>query len=321
MTIYRYHKWKNTYILVNKGLKKKYSNPFIYGDDLKKILKESILDVLNMLKPSYDNEDMLVIRILEGGRYYYVYEALSNLLYKKPLLGEIDIKSRLIFNPKDVVTKVIKDEGICGKTNDISHIYIGDTVASGKTMLTLFDRLKPCLQEDIEFIIIGFSTFYGLNRIRKWLEKNNYRYIFIVYGALLGLGWNLTDMTIGDKPSYIPLEIREYTEKRLGNEIANKLCVIGDFTYSTKYIEKYIAERVVQLWEIGVNSSLEETKKKAMNLIREGTTLLMKKGLDIEEIKKILAEEYERRLFLIGKEAKISQIPIEKLISLQKLEE
>ena len=321
MTIYRYHKWKNTYILVNKGLKKKYSDPFIYGEELKKILKESILDVLDILKPSYDNEDILVIRILEGGKYYYTYEALSNLLYKKPLLGEIDIKSRLIFDPKDVVTKVIKDEGICEKTIKISHIYIGDTVASGKTMLTLFGRLKPCLQEDTEFIVIGFSTFYGLNRIKKWLEDNNYKYIFIAYGALLGLGWNLTDMTIGDKPSYVPLEIREYAEKRLGNEIANKLCVIGDFTYSTKYIERYIAERLIQLWEIGVNSSLEETKKKTMNLIREGTSLLMKKGLDIEGIRKILAEEYGRRLFLIGEKTEIRQIPIEKLISLQKLEE
>lgn len=317
MTIYRYNKWKNTYILVNDGLKKKYGDPFVYGEDLKKILKESILDTLDMLKISYNNEDILVIRILEGGRYYYAYEALSNILHKKPLLGEIDIKSRLIFNPEDIITKVIKDKGICGKTVRVDHIYIGDTIASGKTMLTLLERLKPCLKKKAEFIIIGFSTFYGLNRVRKWLEENNYKYIFVAYGALLGLGSNLTDMTIGDTPNYVPLEIREYAEKKLGDEIANKLCVIGDFTYSTKYTKKYIAERIVQLWEIGVNSSSKETRKKIMKLIREGISLLMKKGLGIEEIRKMLAEEYKRRLFLIGKEVRVQQVPIENVLSLQ----
>ncbi len=319
MKIYKYNMWKNTYILVNDGLKNKYGDLYIYGDALKNILKENILDALSSVELPH-NKDIMVIRILEGGRYYYVYEALSNILHKKPLLGEINIKSRLAYDPEDIVTKVVRDKGICREAAKADYIYIGDTIASGKTMLTLLKRLKSCLKRNVKFILIGFFTYYGLDRIRRWLEKNNYEYMFIAYGALLGLGSNLTDMTIGDKPNYIPREIRRYTERKLGKEIANKICIIGDFTYSAKYINKYIAERVIQLWEIGINSDSEETKKKSMNLIREGLTLLMKNGLDIIGIEKILAEEYSRRLFLVGEKVKLDIVHIENVISLQTLD-
>lgn len=318
MTLYRYREWSNTFIIVNDGLKRKYSDPYIYGDELKRILKETILDVLEVRKPS-DNE-ILVIRILEGGRYYYVYEALSNILNERPLLGEIDIKSRIKYDPQDIVTKIIRDEGICEKAEDADEIYIGDTVASGKTMLTLLHHLKPCLRDHVEFRIMGFMTLYGLSRIKKWIDENGFKHIFIAYGALLGIAPNLTDMIMGGRLNYIPSEIKNYAVKKLGSEIANKLCVVGDFTYSTKYIDKYIAERIIQLWEIGVSSNSYDTKMKTISLIREGLSTLMKIGLNMNRIEETLAEEYIRRLFLMGEEAEVKRISIEKIISLKEIE-
>ncbi len=315
MKVYEYHEWENTFVIVNKGIREKYADPYLSGEELIDILKETVIDSLNILDIPNSEENM-VIRILEGGRFYYVYEALTNLFEKKPLLGEIDIKSRILYDPKDVVTKVIRDEGICKKAEAVKRIFIGDTVASGKTMLTLLDRLGPCINEKTQFIIMGFVTHYGLDRIRKWFENKGIEYIFIGYGGLLGLGSNLTDMTMGDKPNYIPNEVMDYAIARLGREIAEKLCVVGDFTYSTKYIHKYIAERIIQLWEIGRESDDFNTRRKASNLIREGLKRLMNMGIEIDEVERLLAEEYNRRLFLVGREYKKDRLELDSVLNL-----
>jgi|Deesub1362A_J573_1020465.scaffolds.fasta_scaffold00003_262 hypothetical protein len=315
MKVYEYPDWENTVILVNEGIKKKYGDPYLCGEEFINILKDSVVDALNTLCIS-SGERCMVIRILEGGRFYYVYEALNNLLENKPLLGEIDIKSRILYDPEDVVTKVIRDEGICKKAGETGLILIGDTVASGKTMLTLLDRLSPCLKKDTQFVILGFVTYYGLDRVRDWFVERGLKYNFIGYGGLLGLGRNLTDMTIGDEPNYIPDEIKRYSESMLGAEIANKLCVVGDFTYSTKYVHKYIAERIIQLWEIGREADKDDTRKRAVNLIREGLSRLMNMGIGILQIEKLLAEEYNRRQFLIGRKYDRERLEIDKVLSL-----
>ncbi len=315
MKVYEYPEWENTIIVVNDGLKRKYSDPYLCGYEFEKVLKDTVVDVLNIVKTSRDTKTM-VVRILEGGKYYYVHEALSSFMAHKPLLGEIDIKSRVLYDPNDVVTRVIRDEGICSKAVEVEKIYIGDTIASGKTMLTLLSRLETCIDSSTEFVILGFVTYYGLDRIRRWFKNEGLTYRFIGYGGLLGLGSNLTDMTIGDKPSYIPEKVKDHAISRLGKEIAEKLCVIGDFTYSTKYIHRYIAERIIQLWEIGRESDNIETREKASHLIRKGLGKLMNMGFGRREIEEMLAEELKRRLFLLGEESSVDRLGMDEVLRL-----
>ncbi|RLG58970.1 hypothetical protein DRN86_04970 [Candidatus Geothermarchaeota archaeon] len=125
-------------------------------------------------------------------------------------------------------------------------------------------------------------------------------------------------MTLGYPPNEIPPEVLERSYRANGREITEKLCVIGDFTNSNERIDSYLAERVVQLWEIGYESSNIKTKERSKELIKKGLNLLLSKH-NKGDIERLIAEEYSRRLKLIGIEVKIEKIPLERIMSLKKL--
>jgi len=318
--ILEYPGWSNTYIFLTEGITRKFSDPFIYGEEQQEIFKEIASKVAEMLlkvHPDMSADNTLVIRILEGGRYYYVYEALCNILGSTIPLGEIDIKTRFKYNPSDIETKIVSDLNIINRQIYPKYIVIPDTIASGSTMETMLKRLYHAFHHKYHLIIGGVVTLKGLDRVRRWLVDNNFEYTFFAYGGLLGLGFNMTDMTLGDKPNYIPPTVIEKAVERLGEEIASKLCVIGDFTYSNKYVEKYLAERLIQIWEIGVNSSKQKTKEKAGELLLQGLSKLLD-FISVDEIELVLAEEYRRRKALVGEEVNIERVSLGELLSFKK---
>lgn len=318
--IREYPEWKNTYIFLNDDIIDKLSDPYIYGSQQQKIMRNTAYTLISLLASMFDDlksDNTAVIRILEGGKYYYIYEAFRDII-GKPLLGEIDIKSRFYYDPNDVPTKIVKDLEFTNGIDSKDYFIIIDTIASGSTMETFLRRLLSTYSSDYTVIIGGIVTYPGLVRVKSMLQQFNKKYMLIAYGGLLGLGKNRTDMTLGDRPSYIPPELLDHAVSKLGIEIANKLCVIGDFTYSNKYIENYLAERIIQIWEIGFESQLNETREKAKRLILEGLDKLLSLT-NLNRIEHLLAEEYARRKLLVGEEVNIDKVSIDKLLSLESI--
>ena len=309
MEVLNYPEWPNTYIYISNGIKEKFSNPYIYGDELRRILNNTACDLIRYFIKDLIRHRILLVRILEGGLYYGLDYALRK--YKLDFkIGDIDVKSRIYYKPNDIV---VKDYGLCDMAKDVEVIIIGDTIASGKTMTTVLEKLINCIKRDSLFLIMGFSTYNGLNRVRNLLDPLGFRYRLIAYGGLLGLGRNLTDMTLGDKPNYIPKDVRDYVYLKLGKPLAEKLCVVGDFTNSIKYIHLYLAERIVQIWEI-LSEVKEFNKIRYLKLIREGIKRLMNLGYDTDGIEKLIAEEYVRRRRLAGEDLKIDRIPLDRIL-------
>lgn len=310
--------FKNTYFFINREIIKKFGNPYICGQDFENILLVTAKDLINHIYQN-KNENILVIRILEGGKYYYAYEALKSRKDSNIKIFDINIKSRMYYSPREIVTKVIDPGSTKMNLIDINRIIIGDTIASGSTMITLLKLIEENLHYDLIFDIYGFITYHGVNRIIKWMENRGYRYRFFSYGGLLGLGKNKTDMTLGDKPNYIPEDIIRYSISKLTEDIALNLCVIGDFTYSIKHIDRFIAERITQLWEVGSKSSNPKTISKARYLIREGFFRLMNMGMNLKTIENLIKREYNRRLLLYGIHSSLKEINLENILMLKEI--
>lgn len=289
-------KLDNVYVYVDAGIIKKYSDPYVYGDELSSIMKNA---AYNVLREEEIKGKILVVKILEGGRYYYISDALERLGIREYDEAEIDIKSRFKYDPNDVVTKVVEYGDVLEKIDENEIVLMGETIASGSTMKTFIDVVGEKLAKIRKVIFLGFHTYVGIERTIKKLEEYGVNYKFYSYGGLLGLGPNRTDMTIGYEPNFVPDRIRVFAYRKLGRYTADHLCVIGDFTYSFKYIDKYLAERVIQLREL-FDSSPNKEREKLLFLIREGIVRMMQLGLDVKAIEDRLTEEFRRRRLLVG---------------------
>ena len=289
---------EDVYVYFDDGIIRKFSDPYVYGGELSTVMKNAAKGVINHLNLD-KSEDILVIKILEGGKFYYMSETLREVGFRNIDEAVIDIKSRMRYDPKDVVTEVVDYGNIFEKLVNASIVVLGETIASGSTMETFINTISDYIRGIKEFIIIGFHTCVGVDRVIRKLSEFNVKYKFYSYGGLLGLGPNKTDMTVNYSPSYIPDIVRERVYKALGKYIADRLCVIGDFTYSFKYIDFYLAERIIQLRELFDDAGSDD-RIKIVSLIREGLSRMMNLGLSINEINERLNEEYRRRMKLIG---------------------
>ena len=305
---------KSTYVYWDSGIKEKYADPYIYGSRLGLIMKDAAKSIIkDKLREISGN--ILVVEILEGGRFYYIPDILKELGIKNFEVAKIDIKSRFKYDPKDVPTKIVDKGNILEKIDEVDTVLMGETIASGSTMETFINFIGNRLNIKTKLIILGFHTYVGIERTIRNILKFGFNYEFYSYGGLLGLGSNKTDMTIGHKPNSIPDEVRRYSYSRLGKYIADRICVIGDFTNSFKYIGNYLAERVIQLNELYEGASRED-RNKIVNLIREGVLRMMNIGLPIDKIEDLLTEEYRRRMKLIGMDIEDIRIKVKDIIKL-----
>ncbi len=273
-------------------------------------MRETTKDLLHEIDTN-DLEKIVTSVILMGGKYYYIEENLVELGLK-PMKGEIIIKSREEYRDGDIVARIVEDKGlkkiIC---NDGDwNIIIGETIASGATMETFLNYIAECSRYINKLIIIGFHTFRGIKRTLKNINKLGINAEIYSLGGLLGLGKNLTDMTLGDAPNEIPEPVTSKVFSRLGQTIGKRLCMVGDFTNSVAHPEKYIAERVIQFWEI----YRETQEQKALYYIREGISRLMTMGLSIENIDNLVDMEYKKRISLIGEKPPKHKITVEELL-------
>jgi len=291
-------KIKDVFIYVDSGIIRKYSDPYLYGSELSSIMKNAAYNILREIELE---DKILIVKILEGGRFYYIDDALKRIGKDVFDEAEIDIKSRFKYDPDDVVTKVVKYGNVIEKLKNKDMMILGETIASGSTMETFIDVISKSLKDVKKLILLGFHTYVGIERTIEKLKEYDIEYRIYSYGGLLGLGPNKTDMTIGYTPNQVPDNVRERVYRKLGSYLADHLCVIGDFTYSFKYISKYLAERVIQLREL-FDSSPRNEKFKVMQLIREGIARLMRMGIPVSKIEDLLSEEYKRRMKLIGQE-------------------
>ena len=301
-------------IVVDPGIERKFTDIYLSGGALDRILKSITLDVVKGFIREIGGR-ILVIWILEGGKYYHVDDALRELGVDH-YLGQIDIKSRFKYVKGDIATRIIKDYNVKSilSRREIDTVIIGETIASGRTLTTLIDYLSKDLRGKNIFIL-GFHTYMGVERVRERLRGIGVEPRIYSYGGLLGLGRNLTDMTLGGKPSIIPREIYVNVCRVLGNIVADRLCMIGDFTNSIKHVEEYIAERIIQLWEIGCSIEDSDEVLRINNLIWLGLKRLMNMGLGIRGIEGLLAAEYRRRIGLMGKYIEMDSFQLSRLFS------
>ncbi len=302
---------EDVYIIHDERILRKFADPYLCGENLRKILSEISMNLLQNLK--LPEEPIVVAIILEGGKYYYIDKNLSRLGYNHNV-AEIKIKSRERFIKGDIEARIIEDRGVKNALMRFrnARIIMGETIASGRTMEEFLNYIETIGVDISEIMIFGFHSLKGLERTVKNIKSLGIGYRVYSYGALLGLGENLTDMTLGDEPNEVPHEVYRFVESKLGSVVTKKLCMIGDFTYSVSDRKRYIAERVVQLWEI--YKSTRDTK--SLILLREGISKLMNLGLDRESIETLLTEEYNKRLMLLGSNKMIKRITIDEILSI-----
>jgi len=311
--VYNSRYFDGVFIVENEFIIKKFYSPFLSGKNLLIGLRELSREILNNIGDTEYNGSIMVATILQGGRYYQIYDNLKEIR-EYVELGEIIIKSREKYIEGDIATRIVKDLGIlkylCNK-QDVWTIFMGETIASGSTMETFINYIARCVDNIDRLVILGFHSYPGIQRVISKLRRSGIHFEIYSYGGLLGLGNNLTDMTLGDRPNEIPPSVYKKVIKKLGQEVGNKLCMIGDFTYNIAEPHKYIAERIVQLWEI----YKETDTPKALILIREGITKLMTMGKSMEEIDNLIDTEYRRRLKLVGKEPGNEKMTVKRILN------
>ena len=302
----------------NDDLKEKFSDPYYCGAKQQLLLKKLAVFALNVVRDDlscFDPESHYVVRILEGGKYYFVPEAYREAFGREVAVGDIKIRSRFKYSKEDVVAEVVDRSRMALPRREELLVIVGDTVASGKTMVTLLEHLKGEV-ERFKLVLLAIATLKGVERIRAWCSKHGVELKVVAYGGLLGLGPNKTDMTLGYPPNRIPEEVKRYAVSVNGEEIAEKLCVIGDFTDSNANLASYYAERLVQLWEIGVESESEQTKQRCKQLIARGYRLLSNVAND-EEVEALIAEQHRRRLKLLGIEDNVKSPSLKHILELK----
>jgi len=146
-------KLNSSYIYWDSGIKEKFSNPYIYGSRLSVIMKDA---AKNIIKDKLDklHGNILVVEILEGGRFYYVPDILKELGLKNFDIAEIDIKSRFKYDPNDVLTRIIDKGNILEKIDEVDTILMGETIASGSTMETFINFIGDNFQSCLSYTLI-----------------------------------------------------------------------------------------------------------------------------------------------------------------------
>lgn len=309
MKIYKSRHFRNVNLVVDNNIVRKFCEPYLSGKKLSSLLSSIANNILNII--NLDNtKRILVPIILEGGKYYYIDTNLKRRM-DEVNIGEIIIKSREKIVKGKVISRIIKDKNLISLISKQCNwtIFIGETIASGSTMETFINYISKFSKNIEQIIILGFHTYPGIKRTLNNLKGMGITTRIYSYGGLLGLGRNLTDMTLGNKPNEVPKEVSKQVVNKLGKEIGKKLCMIGDFTYSVKKPNHYIAERIIQFWEI-----YGETRSyKALYYMREGVKILMTMGLTTYEIEKLLSEECIRRQRLLGREEVKTKVTINDL--------
>ena len=147
------------------------SKPYLIGDELSKLSLQSSKDFMSSL--DLDKiENPVVLEILNGGRYYYMPQAVEEVTGKKPRVASLRAKEKFDETNNEWKVNIWDQEG------DYSNgtIIIGDTVATGTTLAGTLNQLVESLISNNQplydiyvYAIAGSSA--GLSKLQPVADK------------------------------------------------------------------------------------------------------------------------------------------------------
>mgnify|MGYP003927637623 CR=1 FL=1 len=265
----------NTYIFCSKASREVLYNPHTAGKILQERmegLSEIFVDIAakKALK-GFNFENVVELVLLTGGLYYSIARGFRKVYgYALPqcFLG----------------IKRYKVEGTEGEFKAVSSyenfeplpenpaVIIGDTIATGSTVLTAIECLEKALNESnkrlrrLVICSLACST-EGARRIRKMeermKEKNSHLDVFLVVAEqFFHLMPDGTDLRFLREDSLMPAETREYTLKKYGEFLGREMkCAVFDWGTRCKNPKKHYMEFIEFGEEILKNPMADEKAK------------------------------------------------------------
>ncbi len=284
---------ENQYIIVCNEALEIHTKPWLCAEELHKLAKEiakKFLKVAYYVVPLKDVtlDRVCELTILAGGLYYMLNEAFKEVFGRALQRCLISAKRYQLKNGSWYA--VVNYENF-EALPDKAVILIGDTIATGSTMVNSLRKLRNAavnLGYTVDkIIILTISGAVDGSRKLKLIEQEfkdlweNFKLYIFNCCAIFGLAPNGTDMPYGHPETIAPQHVMEYVNEKLTPELAKRLCSIFDWGDRTKNPVKHLKELIelVEHLEKEVNDNrslkvLELIKEKAMEELRKRTSTL-----------------------------------------------
>ncbi len=269
----------NTYIFCSNASRKILYNPHTAGKTLQERM-EGLSDIFvdiaakKALK-GLNFENVVELVLLTGGLYYNIARGFRKAYgYALPqcFLG---IKRHKVEGTEGEFQAVSTYENFESLPKNPAAI-IGDTIATGSTLVTAIEHLEKALEESNEklsrLVICSLAcSTEGARRIRKIEERmkktnEDLDVFLIVAEQFFHLMPDGTDLRFLREDSLMPDETREYTLKKYGEFLGREMkCAVFDWGTRCKNPKKHYMEFLEFGEEILKNPMADEKAKKEIN--------------------------------------------------------
>ena len=244
------------------------TDPFIVGDKLSHLAKESSKDFVRSLDKGKISEPFACLNILRGGRYYRLIDAWNEVMTqsedgkdKKHQLALSEIRaSRKCDKNNNWIAKIWHDDQISNISSEQSEsnllnantVLIGDTIATGTTLMNVLKwfvelREQKKVKKEVKIIVYSICG----SSIAKYklypfyedvLKPNGIEVEFVLANA----GYTLNEVN-GTDLSLITDEILNEAEKYIVDKVGkqfvmNMKCAIWDWGERFNGIEHHLKE-------------------------------------------------------------------------------
>ncbi len=269
-------------------------NPTLCGLKLKrqtlKAMSSLVKSSLNLTRLSSERVGNLCeLVILAGGLYYMLNEVFNNLFNIEPRRCFIGARRYMKDDTWDCKIYYVNFEALPRQ----AYILIGDTIATGSTMVRVLQILrKHLIKEKVELkgiIIYSLAgAIDGILKISREIEEEyldewpEAEYTIISAEAFFGLEDNGTDMPYDHPNTVTTRNIKMKVYEKYTHYLARKMCCIFDWGDRNKNPEKHLLDLIAKCKKL-LKEADEESKKILTHIIKEANKELDKLNRKLAE--------------------------------------
>lgn len=270
----------NTYVLCSKETRDILYNPHIAEKRLQDAMDKVSINfneaINEILLKNVKISKVVEFILLAGGLYYnlnYGFKKVQNRALPTCFLG---IKRQRIEGTEGEFRAVSTYENFESLVDDVT-ILIGDTIASGATIVRSIGDLENALREknykmeNLVIISLACST-EGARKLKKLEEKIEGNLYLIVAEQLFHVMPDGTDLRFLKEDSIMPEESKEYTLEKYGEILGKEMkCAVFDWGTRCKNPKKHYEEFLEFAEEILKSNKLDEKGKKEIERMKKET--------------------------------------------------
>lgn len=277
---------KNTLVISSEETRAVLYNPHIAGKQLQDEMEKVSVIFNEVVKEKILKEeksmDAVEFVLLAGGLYYnlnYGFKKVHNMALPQCFLG---IKRQRVEGKEGQFNAVATYENFEALGNNAT-VIIGDTIASGATIVRAVKILEDALEEkeykikNLVIISLACST-EGARRLKKLEEKIQGKMYLIVAEQLFHVMPDGTDLRFLREDTVIPEETQKYTIKTYGTFLGREMkCAVFDWGTRCKNPKKHYTEFLEFAEQILKHKEIDKKGKEAVERMKKETEEELKK--------------------------------------------